>query len=292
MGAAIWSAPAGAILNFPALSFARFFANHGLLQMTDRPQWRTVRGGSREYVSRLLAQFRGEAIKGDGVTEVTRGSNGVTVATRGGRVDHFDRCLIACHADEALDLLADASARERELLGAFSYASNDTFLHSDASLMPVRRRAWASWNYLGGSGTDEGSGASVSYWMNKLQPLQSATNYFISLNPGHAIDPAKIYARFNYQHPLFDRAALVAQKALWSLQGARNTWFAGSYFGFGFHEDALQSGLAAAEDLAGIDGRQTVRRPWQVAGQSDRLTFCPRAGRPADNPVTAEVVAR
>jgi uncharacterized protein len=272
MGAAIWSAPLGEILNFPAAAYARFFANHGLLQMTGRPEWRTVRGGSRNYVSKLLAAFKGQTINGDGVVSVRRSSEGVAVTIESGQHQTFDRCLIATHGDEALGLLADPSDDETKLLGAFRYASNETILHTDEALMPRRRRVWSSWNYIGAAGQDQTRAAAVSYWMNALQPLQTNTDYFVSLNPRLAYDESKVIRRFNYQHPLFDDAALTAQKRLWSLQGARNTWFAGSYFGFGFHEDALQAGLAAAEDLGG------VRRPWTVEGESSRLTLCKRPG--------------
>lgn len=270
MGAAIWSAPAAEMLGFPAQSFARFFANHGLLQMTNRPEWRTVVGGSRGYVSRLLAQFRGTAIQDDGVTAISRTASGVSIRTRSGSVAHFDRCLIACHADEALGLLSDPSPEERTGLGAFRYAENDTILHTDARLMPRRRKVWTSWNYLGSSSDGAERGACVTYWMNQLQPLPTQQNYFVSLNPAMLPAADKILARFAYAHPLFDRNALAAQKHLWSLQGQNNTWFAGSYFAYGFHEDALQSGLAAAEDLG------AVRRPWQVEGESSRLTLSAR----------------
>ena len=267
MGAAIWSASGSDILGFPAQAFARFFANHGLLQMNDRPAWRTVRGGSREYVSRLMSDYRGAVAKGDGATSIKRSAAGVTVRTARGTSAEFDRCLIACHADDALGLLADASPDERRLLGAFRYASNDTILHTDVSLMPRRRRVWTSWNYLGATGAAAGNNASVTYWMNKLQPLETSRDYFVSLNPAVPVAADKIIARFSYQHPLFDTAALAAQKNLWPLQGRNSTWYAGSYFGYGFHEDGLQAGLAAAEDLSGL------RRPWRVEGESSRLTF-------------------
>ena len=279
MGAAIWSVPAAEMLKFPAQSFARFFANHGLLQMQNRPQWRTVKGGIREYVSRLMAEFEGESINGDGVVSITRshGDGPVQVQTRSGAQRSFDRCLIACHADDALGLLKDASAHERRLLGAFQYADNDTVLHTDPTLMPRRRRVWTSWNYLGASAEMASSSASVTYWMNKLQPLATSKDYFVSLNPRRPISADQVLARFSYQHPLFDAGALQAQTQLWSLQGERNTWFAGSYFGYGFHEDALQAGLAAAEALSCASEVPAVRRPWKVAGESNRLVLSPHA---------------
>ncbi len=267
MGAAIWSAPASEMLGFPAQSFARFFANHGLLQMSDRPQWRTVRGGSREYVARMRSEIKGTVHTNDAAVAISRSSDGVTIRTVKGTSAIFDRCLIACHADEALGLLSDASGAERKVLGAFRYASNDTILHTDKGLMPRRRKVWTSWNYLGLSGADTSRNASVTYWMNQLQPLATEQDYFVTLNPAQELHSDKIIARFSYQHPLFDSAALEAQNALWSLQGNRNTWFAGSYFGYGFHEDGLQAGLAAAEDLG------HVRRPWRFEGESSRLKF-------------------
>ncbi|MEQ1577872.1 MAG: FAD-dependent oxidoreductase [Hyphomicrobium sp.] len=267
MGAAIWSAPAHSIEDFPAHSFARFFANHGLLQMRDRPQWRTVRGGSREYVSRLVSQFKGRVAMGDGAQSISRHGEGVSIRTVSGQTAVFDRCLMACHADTALQLLSDASEHEQRLLGAFQYTRNAAVLHTDSRLMPRRRRVWASWNYAGLTEPGNDRGASVSYWMNKLQPLATEHNYFVSLNQKAGIEPDKIIATFAYDHPVFDTAALRAQKDLWSLQGQSKTWFAGSYFGFGFHEDGLQSGLAAAEELG------DVRRPWRVEGENGRLTF-------------------
>lgn len=280
MGAAIWSAPISQILNFPAQSFARFFANHGLLQMDDRPQWRTVRGGSKNYVTRILSDFTGTAVKGDGVVRIDRNARGVTVRTAASLDAEFDRCLIACHADEALALLPDADSQERQLLGAFKYASNDAILHTDEGLMPRRRRVWTSWNYLSHRDAEPDRNSTVTYWMNQLQPLGASQNYFVSLNPIRPIASQKIAGRFSYQHPMFDGRALLAQRQLWSLQGMRNTWFAGSYFGYGFHEDALQAGLAAAEDIGG------VTRPWRVEGQSNRLVFGP--ARPSNTLVAAQ----
>ena len=265
MGAAIWSTPSRDVLDFPAAAFARFFANHGLLQVRNRPEWRTVEGGSRAYVMRLVEAFRGRIVTGDAVTSVTRRPGDVAVARASGTVETFDRCLVACHADDALGLLADADAEERRLLGAFRYAANLAVLHRDRRHMPRRRRLWSSWNYLGAA-----DGAlSVTYWMNRLQPLSTWADHFVTLNPASEIASDAAIAQFDYRHPMYDSAALAAQGELWSLQGRRRTWFAGSYFGWGFHEDGLQAGLAAAEDLGG------VRRPWQVAGASSRIVVGP-----------------
>ncbi|MGQ0671728.1 MAG: NAD(P)/FAD-dependent oxidoreductase [Hyphomicrobium sp.] len=266
MGAAIWSTPSARVLDFPALAFVRFFANHGLLQMSNRPEWRTVVGGSRTYVRRVVEDFRGTVAKGDAVVSVLRGPGGVTVRTADGHSSRFDRCLIACHADEALSLLTDADADEKALLGAFGYSRNDAVLHTDPALMPRRKHVWSSWNYRRGGGKGEGPpGVSLTYWMNRLQPLDTDIDFFVSINPDAPIAERSIVVRLAYSHPVFDGPAIAAQRRLWSLQGRRRTWFAGSYFAFGFHEDALQAGLAAAEEMGDI------RRPWDVEGQSDRL---------------------
>ena len=268
MAAAIWSTPSNAVLDIPAAAFVRFFANHGLLQIKDRPEWRTVVGGSRAYVTRLLSRFDGDVLLGEPALRITRGGDGVTIATVKGE-RRFDACVIATHADDALRLLADADGEEQALLGAFQYARNRTVLHSDASLMPRRRRLWSSWNYLGeGRGND--AALSVSYWMNKLQPLGDATgDLFVTLNPCREIAPHHTVATFDYKHPVFNAEAMRAQRTLWRLQGQRQTWFCGSYFGYGFHEDGLQSGLAAAEDLGGLP------RPWRVQNQSGRIHLAP-----------------
>lgn len=264
MAAAIWSTPSRDVLAFPAASFTRFFLNHGLLEVRNRPQWRTVAGGSREYVSRLLRSSLADVRLGEPVTGVRRSERGVTVETASERRT-FDACVIACHADDALALLADPDATERRLLGAFQYKANRAVLHRDASLMPRRRRLWSSWNYLG-SGAGLESRLSVTYWMNNLQPLgPDAGDIFVTLNPVRRPAPGAVIAEFDYAHPMFDAAAMQAQRELWSLQGRRQTWFCGSYFGYGFHEDGLQAGLAAAEDIGG------VRRPWSVPRESGRI---------------------
>lgn len=281
MAAAIWSTPSRDVLDFPAAAFVRFFANHGLLQVADRPQWRTVVGGSREYVRRLLADFAGEVVLGDPVRQIERSRGQVSIETSRGK-RRFDRCVIATHADVALSLLADPTADERSLLGAFRYTRNRAVLHTDSSLMPRRHRLWSSWNYLGGGrGCD--ATLAVTYWMNRLQPLGTdAPDLFVTLNPPREVEAQRAVAAFDYAHPMFDAAAMRAQHRLWGLQGARNTWFCGSYFGYGFHEDGLQSGLAAAEDIGG------VRRPWRVADESDRIQLAPSDARPTHHLEAAE----
>lgn len=266
MAAAIWSTPAGEMRHHPALAFVRFCMAHGLMQVTGRPQWRTVEGGSRAYVKRLTAPFADRIRLGARVRQVRRLGNGVVIDDdRGGR-DHFDRVVIAAHADQALELLADPSAEERRLLGAFKYARNRAVLHADPTLMPRRRRVWASWNYLAQRGDTDGrtDAVCVTYWMNSLQSIDRRHPLFVTLNPLREPDPARVIATFDYHHPSYDLAAIAAQGQLSRLQGHRHTWFCGSYFGAGFHEDALSSGLAAAEAAGG------VRRPWAVQGVDER----------------------
>jgi len=263
MAAAIWSTPSAEVMRFPAAAFLRFFDNHGLLQLSNRPAWRTVVGGSRQYVRRIIDDMKCRVAFGSPVQSIERRTDAVLVSHPDGS-ERFDACVIATHANQALAVLSDADERERNLLGAFRYSANRTVLHSDPSLMPKRRRLWSSWNYMGSDHGDHAS-LSVSYWMNKLQPLDTERDFFVSLNPTRPIAPERQIASFDYSHPVFDHRALAAQRDLWSLQGRRNTWFCGSYFGYGFHEDGLQSGLAVAEDIGG------VRRPWNVANESGRI---------------------
>ena len=258
MAAAIWSTPAGDMRHHPALAFVRFCMAHGLMQVDGRPQWRTVKGGSRAYVKRLTAPFADRIRLGTRVREIRRlGDRVVVEDSRTGR-EAYDRVVIGAHADQALALLADPSADELRILGAFKYTRNSAVLHSDSRLMPKRRRVWASWNYLaerdgrhGGTG-----GLCVTYWMNSLQSIDQRHPLFVTLNPVREPDSARVIASFEYHHPSYDLAAIAAQGELARLQGQRRTWFCGSYFGAGFHEDALHSGLAAAEAAGG------VRRPW------------------------------
>nr|WP_298104646.1 FAD-dependent oxidoreductase [uncultured Shinella sp.] len=272
MAAAIWSTPALEIGNYPALSFVRFCENHGLLKFVRRPIWRTVDGGSRAYVERLTAPFR-ERIRMNAPVKAIRRVNGaVEITVPGAEPEWFDHVVIGAHADQALHMLADRSEREAELLGAFAYGNNETVLHSDESLMPRRRRVWASWNYLASSGRDGVSPRKpcVTYWMNRLQGIPDTRPFFVTLSPLHPPAEDKIIWRGLYQHPLFNAATLAAQKQLWSLQGQSNTWFCGSYFGSGFHEDAIQAGLAVGECLGGI------ARPWSVERESDRIFQAPQ----------------
>ena len=262
MAGAIWSAPNTAILAFPAATFIRFFVNHGLLSLRDRPQWRTVTGGSRSYVERLTRTYRRSIRLAAGAKAIRRIDGGVRIRDDHGRVETFDDAVIATHADQALAMLDDPTASEKRLLGAFRYSRNAAVLHADASFMPRRRAAWSSWNHTG----DNGSGPpTVTYWMNALQGIPHDTPLFLTLNPRR--EPRDVLHSEAYDHPLFDTAAADAQRQLWSLQGRRNTWFCGAYFGAGFHEDGLQAGLAVAEALGG------VRRPWTVPDESGRIAL-------------------
>lgn len=281
MGAAIWSAAVDDMKSHPATSFIRFCDNHGLLKLRDRPQWRTVAGGSGEYVRRLAAPLAGGLRCGTGAVEVRREAAGrCTVIDTDGGVEAFDHVVLACHADQALALLRDASTREATVLDAFRTQPNMAWLHTDPTLMPRRKRAWASWNYLSHKGRDGRAAVCVTYWMNRLQPLATKTDLFVTLNPDTPPREEAVLARIPYRHPLFDRHATRAQDLLWSLQGRRNTWFCGAWFGAGFHEDGLQAGLAVAEQLGG------VRRPWTVAEESGRIPLRPRS-RPGAQEVPA-----
>ncbi len=260
--AAIWSASLAEIRHYPACAFVRFFENHGLLKLKGRPKWRTVEGGSQAYVAKLTAPFAERIRLNAGAVSVRREGAGVWVRDARGDAQRFDHVVIAAHADEALAMLDDADAAERNLLGAFRYAKNRAVLHTDPALMPRRASLWASWNYVG---DNPDGGCVVSYWMNKLQRIESREQLFLTLNPRTMPAPQTVLYETEYEHPLFDAAAIRAQEKLWSLQGVRNTWFCGAYFGAGFHEDGLQAGLAVAEQLGG------VRRPWRVADENGRI---------------------
>jgi len=265
MAAAIWSSPLMAMRDHSAASIVRFFDNHGLLRLEGRPGWRTVDGGSQEYVRRLSDSYADRVRLHCGARAIIRRGAGVWIEDEGRMLSHFDQVVIATHADEALALLDNPSAQERELLGAIRYQGNPAALHQDTSLMPRRRRVWSSWNYLRDR---QDGGACVTYWMNRLQGIDPADPLFVTLNPPR--EPAKMLGYYLYQHPLLDAAATRAQKRLWDLQGQRHTWFCGAYFGAGFHEDGLQSGLAVAEELGGL------KRPWSVMGESSRIVLQPR----------------
>ncbi|UPT74340.1 MAG: amine oxidase [Elusimicrobiota bacterium] len=251
IGAAIWSTGLGGMLDFPAETFVRFFKNHGLLSITDRARWQTVVGGSHSYVKAFRAKFSGSIASNAPVESLRRlPGGGVEVRARGVEPRTFDRAVVATHADEALALLADPSDDERALLGAWSYSRNRTVLHHDVSLLPGNRRAWASWNYRRIAGEDGGGPASLTYDMTRLQGLRCEKRWLVTLNPRREPSPAAVARELTYFHPVYTFASIAAQARLPSLNGRRSTWFCGSYFGYGFHEDAVTSALAVARDFA------------------------------------------
>jgi predicted NAD/FAD-binding protein len=256
MAGAIWSSPPQALLDYPAASFISFCENHGLLKLRDRPVWRTIVGGSRAYVAKLAARLADRIRTKTKAVRIERKVGGVTVHAETGEAATYDHVVIATHADQALAMLGDPSAAEREALAAFRYARNDAVLHSDPALMPRRKAVWSSWNYLSDAGSD--NALCVTYWMNELQALETRQDYFVTLNPTRAPRADLVHRTETYAHPVFDGNALKAQARLSALQGTRNTWFCGAYFGAGFHEDGLKSGLTAAETLGG------VTRPWST----------------------------
>jgi hypothetical protein len=258
MGAAIWSAPADKMLDFPAENFVAFFSNHHLLQY-DRPVWRTVKGGSERYVEKLTAAFVHDLRLDCAVRSIERTKDGVIVNDSRGRSDSYDHAVIAAHSDQALAMLSDPSSQERAVLGDIRYAPNTVYLHRDVRLMPKRRRAWASWNFLRWQrGEKPPNDVAVTYWMNRLQGIDDDKPLFVSLNPPFAPEPAMTFGRYTMDHPQFDAAAFAAQKRLAAIQGQRGTWFCGAWTGYGFHEDGLQSGLAVAESLGTF-------APWRMA---------------------------
>jgi predicted NAD/FAD-binding protein len=247
MGAAIWSTSSGRIGDFPTESFLRFLSNHGLLQFTP-PTWRTIDGGSRRYV-RQIAGLLGDRLRlQTQVKQVRRTPGSVLIEDGSGQTEAFDQVILACHSDQSLALLADADPEERDLLGAIGYTANRAILHRDPALMPSRRNAWASWNYM--SGKSAGSNAYVTYWMNNLQSLTTDEPLFVTLN-GPAPKASRVIAEFDYAHPQFDTAALAAQGRFGRIQGRGGVWHAGAWLGYGFHEDGLTSGLKVALALGG-----------------------------------------
>jgi predicted NAD/FAD-binding protein len=250
MVACIWSCPTEQMLAFPIATMIRFCHNHGLLQISDRPQWHTVAGGARQYVERMLPRIHHPRLACP-VQALRREAQGVTLWSAHAGAEHYDAVVLACHADQALALLgADASADERHVLGAIGYHPNRAVLHTDTRLLPQRRRAWAAWNYEhAASSTAEQHHVCLHYLLNRLQPLPFAQPVIVSLNPVRAPDPALTLAEFDYAHPVFDAAAIAAQQQLPALQGVWRTWFCGAWTGYGFHEDGLRSGLAVAQQL-------------------------------------------
>jgi predicted NAD/FAD-binding protein len=273
MGAAIWSCPTTTMRAFPAKSFLRFFHNHGLIELQNRPQWHTVVGGSRNYVRRMVEAL-GEGVKrACGVSAVQRKEDGVWVIGRDGQRERFDEVVFGSHADETLAMIEQPSSEERRILGAFSYQENRTLLHSDTALMPQNHKVWSSWNYLACGGRTGTDSVSVTYWMNRLHRLPDGHRpYLVSLNPLSEPDARHVITEISYHHPVFDDAAMKAQSLLPAIQGRDRLWFCGAYSGFGFHEDGLRSAVDVALRLG-------VFAPWQVGEQHEAPSPLPAAAR-------------
>lgn len=261
MAAAIWSTGKDTVSEFPAASFVRFFINHGLLLLKGRPQWRTVVGGSRSYVDKLTAPFKDKIRLNTKVKSIKRFDGHVEIDG-----EQFDHVIIASHSDQALSMLEDPSAEEKNILGAFPYAENVAFLHTDTKLMPQRKSVWSSWNYLT---TSKNGNVCVTYWMNKLQPfIGNEQDLFVTLNPDQEPAPDKTLKKITYHHPQFKRSALRGWGDIHEVQGKKRTWFCGAWCGYGFHEDGLSSGLSVAEQVG------NVKRPWTIEEKSPAGDNC------------------
>jgi predicted NAD/FAD-binding protein len=251
MGAAIWSAGLSSMEDFPLRFFLQFCNNHGLLNVNDRPQWAVIEGGSREYVRAMINKVGDDGIElNSPIQSVRREADGVVVTLKTGEQRHFDQVVFACHSDQALRLLADASSNEAEVLAGIAYQENDVILHTDTRLLPKRKAAWAAWNYLLGDRANER--ATLSYNMNILQGVQSDITYVVSLNATEQIDPSKILRRFSYAHPVYNHTTMLSQQRRGQINGKNRTYFCGAYWYNGFHEDGVRSAVDVAAML-GVD---------------------------------------
>ena len=257
LGSAVWSADPAGLDRFPARTFARFFENHRFLQLAGQPTWRTVSGGARSYVEKIVAPL-GERVRRARVHAVRRVRNGVEVVAEGAGAERFDRAVLATHSDEALALLADATPAEREVLGAIPYQRNVALLHTDASVMPRARRAWASWNALVPARGRPAAGATLTYDMNRLQSLETPAPLLVSLNLEDRIDPRKVLRRMVYHHPVFTPEGIRAQLRHAEIDGAAGVHFAGAYWGYGFHEDGVRSALAVVARIRAASSRRAA----------------------------------
>jgi predicted NAD/FAD-binding protein len=252
MGSAIWSCPLGTFANFPIEFILEFFRHHGLLDLTNRPQWRVVERGSRNYVAALTRNFRDTTRLRTPITAIRRTADGVEIVPRGGEAELFDHVVLACHADQALRMLSDPTPAETDVLSAFPYERNTAVLHTDVKLLPKRRRAWAAWNYLlldSPSNSPTPQRATVTYCMNILQHLESRHTYCVSLNVDERIDPSKVLGRFTYEHPIFTTSRAAAQARHGEISGVERTSYCGAYWGNGFHEDGVASAMRVVESL-------------------------------------------
>ena len=264
MGSSIWSMPLPQMLSFPAQTFIRFFDNHGLLTINDQPQWYTIKGGSREYVSRLVKPFLQKIKPSSEVIKIVRNKNGIDVYTSAGEKSYFDQVILACHADEALQIIELPTESEKNVLGAFSYQHNEMILHSDISFMPQCRKAWSSWNYLSDTRENRSNYASLSYWMNSLQPLNTEQPIIVTINPHRMPLSSSIYDKHQFKHPVFDEKTIVAQEQIEKIQGKERIWFCGAWQGYGFHEDGLLSAVKIAQAM-------NVEIPWKLPHNYLRL---------------------
>lgn len=250
MVSAIWSSGLETAAAMPLLFFIRFFHNHGLLTVTQQPQWYTIKGGSKTYIDPLIKSFKENIHVACPVTAITRHAYGVTVSSVGFGEQEFDEVVLACHSDQALELLADAGATEKEILSAIPYKSNEVVLHSDTQLLPSSERAWASWNYLvTDASVDKSDTAALTYNMNILQNFAAPVTFCVSVNAGDRIDPRKVYGRYHYSHPQFTLGSVAAQQRWSEISGVNRTHFCGAYWRNGFHEDGLVSGIRVAQAL-------------------------------------------
>lgn len=249
MGAAIWSSPPESLAEFPAEPYLHFFANHGLLTLKNRPQWRVISGGSHSYVKKALSKLHAEVHTGETPEKVFRTSEGVDLCFSDGRKESYDHVVIGAHADEALELLGDPDEQEKRLLGAWTYHPNEVVLHHWEGVMPEYKACWASWNFAREEGYSAADPVSVSYWMNRLQNLKTERNYFVTLNRKGSIPEKYIIDRTVLHHPQYNQKALETQPDLHDRNGTRNTWLVGSYFGYGFHEDAVCSAVESTRRL-------------------------------------------
>ncbi len=247
IGAAIWSTSLMEMMDFPAATLGRFFHNQGLFHFKNRPQWQTVEGGSHSYVKAFLKIFKGKILLNSPVEQIKRKPDRVMIQTRDNQEHFFDKVILASHADESLGFLADPSEEEQRLLSPWKYQKNNTVLHTDTDVMPPLKRAWASWNYIREKETTKIQPVSVTYHMNRLQGLTTRTDYFVTLNRMRPIPEKYILKEFFYMHPTYTQDAIATQKELPKLNGVNNTYFCGSYFGYGLHEDAVKSGVAVAQ---------------------------------------------
>lgn len=255
MGSAIWSTPIDDMMRFPASTFIRFFENHGLLTLNDHPQWYTVKGGSGEYVRRLIQSFSSSIHTNRGVKKVWRRDGRCVVEDGYGDQTLYDDVVLACHADQALEMIGDITEDEKKILSAFSYQPNRAVLHSDITFMPKNRGAWASWVYLWERKARGGPSLSLSYWMNNLQPLNTPHPLIVTLNPGRDPDPRFVHNDYVFDHPVFDAQSIQAQDKIKEIQGKNHVWFCGAYQRYGFHEDGLNSAVTMAQ-------RMGVGVPW------------------------------